>query len=82
LGQIDFARGEEGIDWQILFRCHGSLVEYPRTLHFVWKLLKNDPGTLSLLVSNLFPPARLRVTFAHDFIATNYVIRRASVVET
>ena len=31
--------------------------EYPWTLHFVWKLLHNDPGTLSLLANNPFPNA-------------------------
>jgi hypothetical protein len=31
--------------------------EYPWTLHFVWKLLHNDPGTLSLLANNPFPDA-------------------------
>ena len=29
--------------------------QYPWTLNFVWKLLHNDPGTLSLLASNPFP---------------------------
>jgi hypothetical protein len=33
----------------------GSPAEYPWTLHFVWKLLHNDPGTLSLLGGNPFP---------------------------
>jgi hypothetical protein len=28
---------------------------YPWTVHFVWKLLHNDPGTLSLLDGNPFP---------------------------
>lgn len=31
--------------------------EYPWTLHLVWKLLHNDPGTLSLLANNPFPDA-------------------------
>jgi len=43
------------IDWQIWFAAMASPAEYPWTLHFVWKLLKNDPGTLSLLASNPFP---------------------------
>ena len=29
--------------------------EYPWTLQFVWKLLHNDAGTLSLLANNPFP---------------------------
>jgi hypothetical protein len=32
-----------------------SSAEYPWTLHFVWRLLHNDPGTLSLLRYNPFP---------------------------
>ncbi len=28
---------------------------YPWTLHFVWKLLHNDPGTLGLIANNPFP---------------------------
>jgi hypothetical protein len=29
--------------------------DYPWTLHLVWKLLHNDPGTLSLFGGNPFP---------------------------
>jgi hypothetical protein len=43
------------IDWQIWFAAMASPSEYPWTLHFVWKLLQNDRGTLSLLASNPFP---------------------------
>src|SRR5881392_737649 len=43
------------IDWQIWFAAMASPAEYPWTLHFVWKLLHNDPGTLSLLANNPFP---------------------------
>jgi len=45
------------IDWQIWFAAMASPADYPWTLHFVWKLLHNDPGTLSLLVNNPFPNA-------------------------
>jgi hypothetical protein len=45
------------IDWQIWFAAMSSPAEYPWTLHFVWKLLHNDPGTLSLLANNPFPNA-------------------------
>jgi hypothetical protein len=45
------------IDWQIWFAAMGSPAEYPWTLHFVWKLLQNDHGTLSLLANNPFPDA-------------------------
>jgi Lipase maturation factor len=43
------------IDWQIWFAAMASPAEYPWTLHFVWKLLHNDPGTLSLLANDPFP---------------------------
>ena len=43
------------IDWQIWFAAMSSPDQYPWTLHFVWKLLHNDPDTLSLLASNPFP---------------------------
>jgi len=43
------------LDWQIWFAAMASPQEYPWTLHFVWKLLHNDPGTLSLLANNPFP---------------------------
>jgi hypothetical protein len=43
------------IDWQIWFAAMASPAEYPWTLHFVWKLLHNDAGTLSLLANNPFP---------------------------
>ena len=43
------------LDWQIWFAAMASPQEYPWTLDFVWKLLHNDPGTLSLLANNPFP---------------------------
>jgi hypothetical protein len=43
------------IDWQIWFAAMASPGDYPWTLHFVWKLLHNDPATLSLLANNPFP---------------------------
>ena len=46
------------IDWQIWFAAMASPAEYPWTLHFVWRLLHNDPGTLSLLANNPFPVRR------------------------
>jgi hypothetical protein len=45
------------IDWQIWFAAMASPSDYPWTLHFVWKLLHNDPETLSLLANNPFPKA-------------------------
>ena len=43
------------IDWQIWFAAMATPQQYPWTFHFVWKLLHNDPGTLSLLANNPFP---------------------------
>lgn len=43
------------IDWQIWFAAMSTPEQYPWTVHFVWKLLHNDPGTLSLLDGNPFP---------------------------
>lgn len=45
------------IDWQIWFAAMATPNDYPWTIHFVWKLLHNDPGTLSLLANNPFPDA-------------------------
>jgi hypothetical protein len=45
------------IDWQIWFAAMASPAEYPWTFRFVWKLLHNDSGTLSLLAHNPFPNA-------------------------
>ncbi len=55
------------LDWQIWFAAipgvHYDLrtlptpQHYPWTVHFVWKLLHNDRGTLSLLANNPFPDA-------------------------
>ncbi len=43
------------IDWQIWFAAMASPHEYPWTFHFIWKLLHNDPGTLSLIANKPFP---------------------------
>jgi hypothetical protein len=43
------------IDWQIWFAAMSTPDQYPWTLNFVWKLLHNDSGTLSLLANNPFP---------------------------
>ena len=43
------------IDWQIWFAAMSTPDQYPWTLHFIWKLLHNDKGTLSLLSTNPFP---------------------------
>ncbi len=43
------------IDWQIWFAAMATPNQYPWTVHFVWKLLHNDAGTLSLIANNPFP---------------------------
>jgi hypothetical protein len=43
------------VDWQIWFAAMSTPEQYPWTLHFVWKLLHNDKGTLSLLANDPFP---------------------------
>ena len=43
------------LDWQIWFAAMASPQDYPWTFHFIWKLLHNDAGTLSLLANNPFP---------------------------
>src|SRR5262249_32184328 len=43
------------LDWAIWFAAMASPREYPWTLHFVWKLLHNDPGTRGLLANDPFP---------------------------
>ncbi len=42
------------LDWQAWHPWHTAGPQ-PWTIHFVWKLLHNDPGTLSLLANNPFP---------------------------
>jgi Lipase maturation factor len=56
------------LDWLLWFAAMGRPQEYPWTLHLVWKLLENDPGTLSLLSGNPFPdapPRFIRVELYH-----------------
>jgi hypothetical protein len=43
------------LDWQMWFAAMATPDEYPWTVNFVWKLLHNDPATLSLLAGNPFP---------------------------
>jgi Lipase maturation factor len=43
------------LDWAIWFAAMGTPEQYPWTIHFVWKLLHGDPGTLLLLDGNPFP---------------------------
>jgi len=43
------------LDWQIWFAAMARPEQYPWTLRFVWRLLHNDPATLSLLAGHPFP---------------------------
>jgi Lipase maturation factor len=45
------------LDWQIWFAAMSVPERYPWTVHFVWKLLQNDRGTLGLLANDPFPGA-------------------------
>ena len=45
------------LDWQIWFAAMATPEQYPWTIHFVWKLLHGDAGTLSLLANDPFPSA-------------------------
>ena len=56
------------LDWQIWFAAMGSPNEYPWTLRFVWKLLHDDEGTLSLLDGNPFPDGPPRFVRARLYV--------------
>jgi len=43
------------LDWQMWFAAMGTAEEYDWTYNLVWKLLHNDPKTLSLFAGNPFP---------------------------
>jgi len=45
------------LDWSIWFAAMATPDDYPWTLHFEWKLLHGDRGTLSLLANDPFPGA-------------------------
>jgi hypothetical protein len=52
------------LDWQIWFAAMASPNAYPWTVSFTWRLLENEPGTLSLIEKNPFPdkpPRYIRV---------------------
>jgi hypothetical protein len=54
-GPVQVAPYQLRFDWQMWFAAMGSPQEYPFTLNVIWKLLHNDPGTLSLFAGNPFP---------------------------
>jgi hypothetical protein len=45
------------LDWEIWFAAMESPNEHPWLVHFIWKLLENDEGALSLLANRPFPSA-------------------------
>lgn len=54
------------VDWQIWFAAMSSPDREPWLIHFVWKLLHNDRGALSLISRNPFPddaPEFIRIEF-------------------
>jgi len=54
------------IDWQIWFAAFSVPQREPWLIHFVWKLLHNDKGTLSLIKENPFPeepPKYIRIEY-------------------
>ena len=63
------------LDWQMWFAAMGSPNDYPWTLNLVWKLLHNDPATVSLFRSNPFPdqpPRSIRaVLYRYSFVRPN-----------
>ncbi|HTR42707.1 MAG TPA: lipase maturation factor family protein [Pseudomonadales bacterium] len=52
---VQIAPYQPRLDWQMWFAAMATPQEYPWTLHLIWKLLHNDPGTLSLFGGNPFP---------------------------
>ena len=49
---VQIAPYQPHLDWQIWFASMASYREYPWTLNLIWKLLHNDPATLSLFARN------------------------------
>ncbi len=65
---IQIAPYQPHLDWQLWFAAMGTLRDYPWTLNLAWKLLHNDPATLSLFArdGNPFPehpPRYLRIGY-------------------
>ena len=54
---VQIAPYQPHLDWQLWFAAMGSPEQYPWTVNLVWKLLHNDPATLSLFAGNPFPDA-------------------------
>jgi hypothetical protein len=49
---VQIAPYQPHLDWQLWFASMASYRDYPWTLNLVWKLLHNDPDTLSLFARN------------------------------
>jgi hypothetical protein len=65
---IQIAPYQPHLDWQLWFASMATLREYPWTLNLVWKLLHNDPATLSLFARNGnpfpdHPPRYIRIVY-------------------
>jgi hypothetical protein len=65
---IQIAPYQPHLDWQIWFASMATYREYPWTLNLVWKLLHNDPATLSLFARNGnpfpdHPPRYIRASY-------------------
>jgi len=60
------------VDWQIWFAAFQSPQQNPWLIHMIWKLLHNDPGTISLISENPFPdkpPNYIRIEFyRYEFV--------------
>ncbi len=60
------------IDWQIWFSAMSIPEREPWLVHFVWKLLNNDPHTLRLIENNPFedkPPTFIRIQlYQYEFL--------------
>lgn len=52
---VQIAPYQPRLDWQMWFAAMSTPDQYPWTLHVVWNLLHNDPGTLGLFGGNPFP---------------------------
>ncbi len=59
------------LDWQVWFAAMSGPSQYPWVFNMIWKLLHNDPGTLSLFAGNPFPdeaPSYIRIRlFRYQF---------------
>jgi hypothetical protein len=74
---IQIAPYQPHLDWQMWFAAMATPREYPWTLNLIWKLLHNDPATLSLFArdGNPFPdrpPRYIRaILYGYHFAPPN-----------